>query len=431
MGVTTDMQPEPPTQDHTNSQLAGRSLTIARVFWVLFALILTSLHIVSQAAAFHRAQGILLTPSQMQRLAAMGLSVEAYARINFLMELPIPIVWGCMGLLIFLLKSKERNAIILSAVMVGSGMATSVPAWMAFTAEYPRWAWLVILAAFIGNLCLFSFFFVFPTGRYVPRWTVVLPWILSASNILLSYDFVLPATALAWGENLTWFFPVFGITALVSIMLAPLYRYRRASTQVERAQVKWVVFAITVGMLIFFITAITALQPGFIPGEDINFITVFFQPVGWSSPFILIALAIAFSILRYRLLDIDLIIRRTLQYSILTGLLALIYFGIVIFLQNTLFRSQRSEIIIVLSTLAIAALFNPLRLRVQAFINRRFFRKKYNAEQALAKFATAARDEVDMEKLNTALLDVVVETMQPAHVSLWIVANLPEVNPEP
>ena len=120
-------------------------------------------------------------------------------------------------------------------------------------------------------------------------------------------------------------------------------------------------------------------------------------------------------ILRFRLFDIDIIIRRTLQYTLLTGLLVFVYFGLVIILQNIYasFSSQQSPIIIVISTLVIAALFNPLRIRIQDFIDRRFYRKKYNAEKALADFASTARDEVEMDKLTAALLDVMEQTLQP------------------
>jgi hypothetical protein len=131
----------------------------------------------------------------------------------------------------------------------------------------------------------------------------------------------------------------------------------------------------------------------------------------------------AIAILRFRLFDIDVIIRRTLQFAILTGLLALTYFGGVVIIQgilSPLTGSSNSPLVTVITTLGIAALFNPLRIRVQDFIDRRFYRKKYNAEQALAQFAATARDEVDMDKLTSALLSVVEDTMQPEKVSLWL-----------
>ena len=127
--------------------------------------------------------------------------------------------------------------------------------------------------------------------------------------------------------------------------------------------------------------------------------------------------------LRYRLWDIDLIIRRTLVYTTLSTALAATYLGSVVVLQQlarALTGQQQSEIVTVISTLAIAALFMPMRRRVQSFIDRRFYRRKYDAQQVLARFSANVRDEVDLAQLSEHLRTVVVETLQPAHVSLWL-----------
>jgi hypothetical protein len=136
--------------------------------------------------------------------------------------------------------------------------------------------------------------------------------------------------------------------------------------------------------------------------------------------YLTLPVTIGISILRYRLFDIDLLIRRTLQYSLLSGLLALTYFGSITVLQRLFFANQQSEISIVLSTLAIAALFFPLRNRVQEFIDKRFYRKKYDAQKVLAEFAATCRDETDLDKLTARLAEVIDETLQPEKVSVWI-----------
>jgi hypothetical protein len=184
---------------------------------------------------------------------------------------------------------------------------------------------------------------------------------------------------------------------------------------VARAQIRWVGFGVALvagyqflsNVIGFFVS--TPVVPGWLNVID-------------TLVYLTLPITIGIAILRYRLFDIDLIIRKTLQYALLTGLLALVYFGSVILLQSlteNLFGEQ-SPLVIVLSTLAIAALFNPLRTRIQDFIDRRFYRKKYDAEQALAQFAVMVRDEVDIQKLTTALLKVVEENLQPEKTNLWL-----------
>jgi hypothetical protein len=174
----------------------------------------------------------------------------------------------------------------------------------------------------------------------------------------------------------------------------------------KRLQMKWLTYVAVILILIL------VLLPSDTPVSNSLFI---------AAPTIL-SLAVGAAILRYRLWDIDLIIRRTLVYSIVTALLAGIYFGSVVMSQRALvaITGQESSLAVVISTLAIAALFTPLRNRVQRFVDRRFYRQKYDAEQTLDAFSKTVRDEIDIEGVETALLHAVNDTMQPESVGLWI-----------
>jgi hypothetical protein len=204
-----------------------------------------------------------------------------------------------------------------------------------------------------------------------------------------------------------------------------VYRYRRVSGPVERQQAKWVVF----GFVLFLSNALLFVLAGALPlFRRPGLSNALYYLIGGTVNvlmFLVLLSCVAVSILRYRLWDIDVIIRRTLIYALLTALLALTYFGSVLGLQSlfsALTGQRQSTLVTVLSTLVIAALFVPLRAGVQRAIDRRFFRRKYDAVRTLAAFAAGARDEVGLEHLSARLLEVVQATMQPAHVSLWLKA---------
>jgi hypothetical protein len=268
-------------------------------------------------------------------------------------------------------------------------------------------------------------FLLFPNGRLLSRRWLPIFWLVGFSLFFLFLEIFRPGPLVyfpEWDnplgiEQMSGYFKF--ITTISEILFAALFlicpvllilRYRSA-TIIERQQIKWFAFAasvVSVGILISVIFF-----------EEIPPMLDFVLWIFINSTFLL---AMTVAILRYNLWDIDLIIRRTLQYTLLTGLLLLVYFGTIFVLQNLFsgITNQRSQIVVVISTLTIAALFNPLRLRVQDFIDSRFYRQKYDAEQALAQFAAAARNEVDMDKLTTSLLAVVAESIHPESISLWI-----------
>jgi hypothetical protein len=200
----------------------------------------------------------------------------------------------------------------------------------------------------------------------------------------------------------------------VACIASVFVRFRRAKGD-ERQQLKWLAYGTVLSLLVIaaiIVSIFTNVNSGFLP-------SAFFY-----LPLLIISVSAGIAILRYRLYNIDILINRTLVYGTLTGLLALIYFGLVFILQSLVRvltgQISQTPVAIVVSTLVIAALFQPLRRRIQQVIDRRFYRRKYDAAKTVEAFSATLRNEVDVSQLREHLLTVVQETMQPAHVSLWL-----------
>jgi hypothetical protein len=264
-----------------------------------------------------------------------------------------------------------------------------------------RWNWVNTLAIGLWLFFIVSTFFIERGRPQNADWEFPNP-----VGFIPQEFFEGPAFMLPWGVGL--------VTVLSGSILSLFVRYRRAHFT-ERQQIKWLLYAGAFFLIIYAINFFNA------PSELEN---------GWANLIFVLSLlaipiAITIAILRHRLFDIDVIIRRTVQYSLVTGLLGLAYFGSIVLLQNLFggLTAQNSPLVIVISTLLIAALFNPLRRRVQNFIDRRFYRQKYDAEQALAEFTAVARSESDLKRLTQTMLDTVQTTLQPQDVSMWMVAG--------
>jgi hypothetical protein len=221
------------------------------------------------------------------------------------------------------------------------------------------------------------------------------------------------------------------IFALGSIVGIQFYRYNYVSSPLQRQQTKWIVFGMIVGLGGFFGAGLLGfILPHVISGSTSPFHFLSPELIGITAitisylAMLAIPISIGVSILRYRLWDIDLVINRTLVYGILTGMLASCYFILIITLQSIVFaltgQKSQSPVVIVASTLAIIALFQPLRHRIQDIIDRRFNRRKYDAAKTIEAFSATLRDEIDLSQLRKNLIHVVQETMQPTHVSLWL-----------
>jgi hypothetical protein len=281
-------------------------------------------------------------------------------------------------------------------------------------------------------------FLLFPDGRLPSRRWRSLAWLSGAVILWVSVG-----TALAPGplQNLggvqnpfgliqPGMMPVFWATlpllplCMVACVLSLVLRYRRSRGE-ERQQIKWIAFAASVVGLLYLVAMITSLvfpsEGWFQPGSRLWLDLVAYAAL---FSFTLVPIAVGVAVLRYRLYDIDLVINRTLVYGSLTATLVALYFGGVTAIQALLVtltgQHGLPQLAVVVSTLAIAALFNPLRRGIQSFIDRRFYRSKYDARKTLEVFSGKLRDETDLEQLNAELLSVVRGTLQPEHASLWL-----------
>ena len=287
------------------------------------------------------------------------------------------------------------------------GTLAALGAWVANTSWVPA---VIIVLVLLPLL--------FPTGRPpTPRWRKV-AWLGTAAGVLL-----LTASALAEGplENYPWidnplgvadvpgFVDGLGVALWFGSALAAaaslVVRFRR-SRGVERQQLKWFTAA---GSLLVFAFALSFTLSAVL-GDEASWVII-------AVALLAMALAVAIGVLRYRLYDIDVVINRALVYGALTATLAATYLVVVLLVGLAV---GRSGFAVAVSTLAVAGLFGPARSRIQAAVDRRFYRRRYDAARTLEAFGTRLRDELDLEMLGADLRGVVDETMQPAHVSLWL-----------
>jgi hypothetical protein len=333
-----------------------------------------------------------------------------------------PIGWICLAVgLLFLLLGLSEYYGVYGAARPGSVPFPIVVAWLG------NWLWMPAVGLFATYL-----FLLFPDGSLPSRRWLPLAWLSGALIVVLSLGFGLapgPVATLPRGirnpfglEGLPWLsdaanvgFPLLALCILASVASLVL-RYRRSSGE-EREQIKWIAFAASVIGLLFLIGLVISLIYGSTPPSWTRLLDTM-TALSYTG----VPIAVGFAVLKYRLYDIEVIINRTLVYGSLTVMLVAFYFGGIVVLQRMFvaLTGQQSTLAVVASTLTIAALFSPLRRRVQGFVDRRFYRRKYDAAKTLEAFSAKLRDETDLDALNAELVGVVRETMQPTNVGLWL-----------
>src|SRR6266550_378645 len=409
------------------TRLRGRRLILARVVWgAAVTLIVVSflakllanstfLQTICTGATCGLGQPTLDSAHALQKL---GLSVATYATSTLALTLALAFLCFVISAVIFWRRSDDWMALLVALAVVATVTLNGNDVYSMNSA----WGVLTNVLGVLGSGLYVLVLALFPDGRFVPRWTrwLLLCWAISGMVVLF-----FPEAFFGW--------PVYDLVwrvELVLLLIAQVYRSRTASSPLQRQQGKWLLYGGSVAVLIIVgITVPTLLFPSL--GQAGSFYQLVITPAYVVISFTL-PLCIGLAILRYRLWEIDVLIRRTLVYTTLTVMLALLYVGLV-FVFGSLLRAflgqQQNPLVIVASTLVIAALFQPLRHGVQRVIDRRFYRRKYDAAKTVEAFSTTLRNEVDLEQMSEHLIAVVQDTMQPSHVSLWLRKSTSKASP--
>jgi hypothetical protein len=348
-----------------------------------------------------------ITPSVFQLFTGAGVPLRVYAAYLGTVEVLYALAYLVIGVLLLLRKSDTLIGLLTAVLLITTGVAQTDGDTLAAAVRM-----VAIPAGLLDPfsfICLALFLYLFPNGRFVPRWTrwLVFAWIpLFVAVAATLKDSVVPVL-------FSFLFLSLGVQ---------IYRYRQVSGPEERHQTKWVVFGVLLGLLGSggLIIASSLFSLGHTFGLwglfAINTLIYLFSAC--------IPLSIGVAILRARLWDIDTLINKALVYGSLSALLAALYAGLIVGLGHLTSLiagpSATNPLILVASTLAIAALIRPLRMRLQILIERGFYRQKYDAEKTLTAFGESLRQQVDLKQIPDHLLAVVTQTMQPAHVSLWL-----------
>ena len=408
--------------------------TAARLVWSLSTVSLTLI-------ALDGLLGILTPPISMRGSSPLGLAI--------LLQV-LPLAFPTVGALVALRRPENPIGWIFCAVGFAFALGSFSEAYTDYAlyarpdslpgVEFMAWIsqWVAFPAFLLGVVLLFL---LFPAGRLLSRRWRFVAWVAAIASVFLALGTALAPGKLDANPFIVNLFGIggviggvvparrffrtlanigflLGVLSVIVSVVSPILRLRRARGE-QRQQLKWFVYAAAL-TVVGFSGILISLTGIYFNAGLLNTIVWYLGPLA----VMLLPVSAGIAILRYRLYDIDVVINRTLVYGSLTAILVGIYFGGVTATQ-TLFQAltrqeQLPQLVVVASTLVIAALFNPLRRRIQSFIDRSFYRSKYDARKTLESFSAKLRDETNLDALSDDLVGVVRETIQPAHVSLWL-----------
>ena len=407
----------------TETRLPQRWLAATRAIWLLVA-VLTGVHfIASIPPTFVGLQRICvgsnrngcLSPANVRQLHEMGFSLGFAAGYIVVLTIILALIWMGVGGILFWRKSEDRTAFFVSLGLVafgGVGFAAPIDV---LAGSFPAWSLVTLFLTFFGQTSLFLFAYLFPDGRFVPRWTSVLAAVLA---VLVAYLFFFNAhfPFYTWLEmnQLLWV-PFFLITGI----FAQLYRYWRVSGPVQRQQTKWVIFGLTLAIVLSqaerFVENQVVLSP--------SMIALFIMATVRILSFLFIPLSIGIAVLHYRLWEINLLINRTLVYTLLTASVVGVYI-VVVGSLGVLFQASGNLLISLLATGIIAMMFQPLRERLQRAVNRLIYGERDDPYIVLSRLG----QRLEVTLAPEAVLPTIVETVSLALKLPYVAITLKQEN---
>jgi hypothetical protein len=415
----------------TENNRSGLPLAAARIGWIVLLALIIVLFVQGIDSWYNE----LVQNADTRSLRDLGVSNRSFAVYIILLNSILISAHALIAIVIFWRRPSDWMALFVAYALVSNGALLPLSRIYSTGGTLPAANLIYTIIVIIALISSINLLYLFPNGRFVPRWTILLSIVW---GLLVCIAVFFPGVPL----NLTSWPILLQMLILLTISLtgvyAQVFRYREVSNPVQRQQTKWAILglvAAVLGPLAFFLPFV--IVPSLRVPEASNLLYQRLGPSFFTFSFLiqvggltlssliglLFPLSFAVAVLRYRLWDIDILINRALVYGALSGLLVTIYLLSVVLLQGifvTFTGEGRSQLVTVLSTLGIAALFIPLQKRIQSAIDRRFYRSRYDAAKTLSVFSITLRDEVDLAQLCDRLESVVRETIQPAQVSVLL-----------
>jgi signal transduction histidine kinase len=388
--------------------LQGRALFFARLVWVVTTFVSVGLFLLTLSIRDLRVLEYLAMPEVSQAVQAYGISIEGFTYFVLIRKTLFTAIFVVVGLLLFLRKSSERAALFISLTLILFGTVGFIAVTQGL-GMYPGWIqWLGKVMQLAATIAIGLFFYIFPDGHFVPRWTryTALAWI-----ILHTQKTLFAGAAYATTPGYLWFERILTVGFVMSWVLAQVTRFRNTSNQVQRQQTKWVVLGASMAVIGWF--AITFVfrpsAPSVLWSEVRSTLQLIF--------FLFIPLSIALAMFRFRLWDIDPIVNRTLVYAMLTALVIGIYVFVVGYL-SILFRTQGNFLISLIATGVVAVLFHPLRERLQHGVNRLMYGERDEPAAVISRLGQRLEATLEPDSVLAAVVETVAQALKLPYVAV-------------